>query len=203
VETDRDADDPGDTDDGDEPAPGSASASGGAGLDRETALRLVLEQEPLLVGYARAIVGARDVAEDIFQDLVMLVMRKHGDIPNQQAVPGWTRRATRFLALKRLQKQTRERPVMDDDLVELIDREWADMGLETGDQRYVTALARCREQLPAKSLEMLRLRYDADLSCQEIAERLSRPLNTVYVTITRLHRALEKCIRLRVKAGDG
>lgn len=166
-------------------------------------MRLVLEQEPLLVGYARAIVGSRDSAEDIFQDLVMLVMRKHGDIPNADAVPGWTRRATRFLALKRLQRQSRERPVMDEELVGLIERDWADMGFQDSGNGYIAALARCRERLPAKSREILELRYDADMNCQQIAERLSRPLNTVYVMITRLHRALEKCIRSQARTTDG
>lgn len=173
------------------------------GLDRDTAMRLVLAQEPLLVGYARAIVGSRDDAEDLFQDLVMLVMRKHGDIPNPDAVPGWTRRAIRFLALKRLQRQARERPVMDEELVGLLEREWIELGLDEPGDRYRTALARCRERLPEKSREVLALRYDADLGCHEIAERLARPLNTVYVMLTRLHRALEECIRSRLRSADG
>ena len=74
---------------------------GTAGLDQETAMRCVLAQEPLLLGFLRAIVGSRQVAEDLFQDLVVLVMRKHAEIPNADAVPGWTRRAARFLEIGR------------------------------------------------------------------------------------------------------
>ncbi len=174
----------------------------GGGLDHDTAVRLVLEQEPLLVGFARAIVGSRDVAEDIFQDLVMLVMRKHASIPNQDAVSGWTRRATRFLALKRLQRMSRERPVMDEELVGLLERDFSELGFDTVGDQYLAALGRCRERLPAKSREILELRYEADLDCQQIADRLKRPLNTVYVMLTRLHRSLEECIRSRLRSSD-
>lgn len=38
-----------------------------AGLDQETALRGILSQEPLLLGFVRAIVGSRTLEEDIFQ----------------------------------------------------------------------------------------------------------------------------------------
>jgi RNA polymerase sigma-70 factor (ECF subfamily) len=174
-----------------------------SGLGREEAIALVLAQVPLLVGYARAIVGGRDLAEDVFQDLVVLVMRKHGDIPNPQAVPGWTRRATSFLALKRLQRSARERPVMDAELIDLLERDAAEPPADTGLDRYAAALAACRRVLPAKSRDLLALRYDADLGCHEIARRLGRPLNTVYVTLTRLHRALEDCIRSRLRRADG
>jgi DNA-directed RNA polymerase specialized sigma24 family protein len=92
------------------------------GLDQETALRVVLAQEPLLTGFLRAIVGSRQLAEDLFQDLVVLVMRKHAQIPNVDAVPGWTRRAARFLALKTLKKRAREKPTMDEALVDLLER---------------------------------------------------------------------------------
>lgn len=179
-----------------------SAVAAGEGLDHDTAIRLVLEQEPLLVGYARAIVGSRDVAEDIFQDLVMLVMRKHASIPNQDAVAGWTRRATRFLALKRLQRMSRERAVMDEELVGLLERGWTELGFDSGGDTYIAALGRCRARLPAKSQEILQLRYEADLDCQQIADRLARPLNTVYVMLTRLHRSLEECIRSRLRSPD-
>lgn len=167
------------------------------GLDQETAMRGILAQEPLLLGFIRAIVGSRQVAEDIFQDLVVLVMRKHAEIPNADALPGWTRRASRFLALKALEKRARERPTMDDELITLLEQTWTAEEEPAADP-YLAALTACRDQLPAHARELLALRYEHGIPGEQIAERLSRPLNTVYVTLSRLHRTLEACIRSRL-----
>lgn len=170
------------------------------GLDQETALRGILAQEPLLLGFVRAIVGSRTLAEDIFQDLVVLVMRKHAEIPNAAALPGWSRRAVRFLALKALEKRARERPVMDEELIALIERSVEDEG-EPAVDPYLSALGACRGKLSAPARELLALRYEQGIPGEQIADRLGRPLNTVYVTISRLHRTLADCIRARLRAG--
>ena len=183
------------------PADRGEGSGDGGGLGQETALRCVLAQEPLLTGFLRAIVGSRQVAEDLFQDLVVLVMRKHAEIPNADAVPGWTRRAARFLALKALEKRARERPTMDETLVDLLEKTWVDDG-EPAPDPYVAALVRCRDRLPEHARELLTLRYVHDLSGEQIAAKLGRPLNTIYVTITRLHRTLGECIRARLRGGD-
>jgi RNA polymerase sigma-70 factor (ECF subfamily) len=173
------------------------------GLDQEVATRGILAQEPLLLGFLRAIVGSRQVAEDCFQDLVVLVMRKHAEIPNTEALPSWARRAARFLALKALEKRARERPTMDEELVALIDGSWEDAGTGPAPDPYLAALGACRERLPPHARELIALRYEQGVPGEEIAARLGRPLNTVYVTISRLHRTLEACIRARLKGGDG
>lgn len=182
---------------------GSDSPDGDAaamtdGLDQETALRGILAEEPLLLGFVRAIVGSRTLAEDIFQDLVVLVMRKHAEIPNAAALPGWSRRAVRFLALKALEKRARERPVMDEELIALLERAVEDEG-EVAVDPYLSALGACREKLSPTARELLALRYEHGIPGEQIAERLGRPLNTVYVTISRLHRTLADCIRARLR----
>jgi DNA-directed RNA polymerase specialized sigma24 family protein len=128
-------------------------------------------------------------------------MRKHAEIPNVAAVPGWTRRAARFLALKALEKRSRERPTMDEALVNLLEKSSVDDG-ELAPDRYVTALEHCRARLSAQARELLTLRYVHDLSGEAIAAKLGRPLNTIYVSITRLHRTLGDCIRARLRGDD-
>lgn len=179
----------------------AGSGSSAAGLDQETALRVVLGQEPLLTGFLRAIVGSRPVAEDLFQDLVVLVLRKHAEIPNAEAVPGWTRRAARFLALKALEKRARERPTMDETLIDLLERTFVEEVPASADP-YLAALTHCRARLPEHARELLTLRYVHDLSGEQLAARLGRPLNTVWVTLTRLHRLLRECIQAQLRRGD-
>jgi len=173
-----------------------------AGLSQDEAIDGLLAEKPLLVGFARAIVGNRTLAEDLFQDLLVLIMRKHADIPNREALSGWSRRALRFLALKAIEKRSRERVAMDAELVELIDATCAETSPSQTDG-YLEALASCRDRLPERSRRLLAMRYEEEISGQEMADRLGRPLNTVYVTLTRLHRTLEDCIRARLRRSDG
>ena len=177
------------------------AGSQSTGMDQDEAVDALLAEKPLLVGYARAIVGNRTVAEDLFQDLLILVMRKHAEIPDAQALAGWSRRALRFLALKALEKRSRERPAMDAELVDLIDATCAESQPARAD-RYLDALVHCRDRLPERSRRLLAMRYEEEISGQEIADRLGRPINTVYVTLTRLHRALEECVRAQLRISD-
>lgn len=165
-------------------------------------MRGVLGDEARLVGYVSAIVGNRTLAEDVFQDLVLLVMRKHAEIPDRAALPGWTRRAARFLALKALDKRARERPAMDAELIDLLDRTWTEDGHDQAGDPYLDALRNCSAALPPHSRELLALKYEQGISGQEMADRLGRPINTIYVTLTRLHRSLEDCIRSRLRRDD-
>lgn len=173
-----------------------------AGMDQDEAVDGLLAEKPLLVGYARAIVGNRMAAEDVFQDLLILVMRKHAEIPDRQALSGWSRRALRFLALKAVEKRSRERPAMDAELVDLIDATCNEQA-PSRTEGYLEALAQCLARLPERSRRLLAMRYEEEISGQEMAERLSRPINTIYVTLTRLHRTLEECIRSHVRRADG
>jgi RNA polymerase sigma-70 factor (ECF subfamily) len=178
-----------------------AAETQSAGMDQDAAVDGLLAEKPLLVGYARAIVGNRVAAEDIFQDLLILVMRKHAEIPDRAALSGWSRRALRFLSLKAVEKRARERPAMDAELVDLIDATCAEQG-PSRTEGYLEALAQCLDRLPERSRRLLAMRYEEEISGQEMAERLGRPINTVYVTLTRLHRVLEECIRSHVRRAD-
>jgi RNA polymerase sigma-70 factor, ECF subfamily len=171
------------------------------GLDRDDAVRAMLADEVRLLGYIRAIVGQQTLAEDIFQDLVLLVMHKHEQIPNAEALPGWARRASRFLALKALDKRKREQVSMSEPLIALLEAQAAESDGQVDNSEYLEALRSCRETLSPNAQQMLDLRYNQGISGQDIAERLERPLNTVYVAITRLHRSLATCIEKRLGKG--
>lgn len=68
--------------------------------------------------------------------------------------------------------------------------------------RFETAMAdaqrKCRKELPEPSLRALALRYDEDLSHQEIASRLGRSAEAVKQLLYRVHSALRDCIQRRL-----
>ena len=165
-------------------------------MDRDHALRSFLAQREDLLGYLTAIVGAPQVAEDLLQDLAVLVLRKHAAIPDAEgAVAGWIRRAARFEARNRRRRD--RRLVLGDAAVAAVTAAWeADPDPAPPDRR--AALAGCIERLAPTARRLVDLRYGERLDCSAVAERLGVQLNTVYVGLTRVHRALADCLRRRL-----
>jgi RNA polymerase sigma factor (sigma-70 family) len=57
---------------------------------------------------------------------------------------------------------------------------------------------RCREQLPPQSAQVLDLRYQEDLSHQDIASRLGKSMEAVKQLLYRLQLVLRDCIQKRM-----
>lgn len=166
-------------------------------MDRDRVSGLFEERRHPLLVYIRAIVGGRQAAEDILQEAALVVLRKHDEVPDGEAFEGWVRRVCRFEALKHLDRHRREHAAAPERLAELAESELSEAAAETGDAR-LAALRACVERLPPASRELIRLRYGDEHPGEEIARRLGRPVNTVYVTLCRLHKALADCVRVRL-----
>jgi RNA polymerase sigma-70 factor, ECF subfamily len=164
-------------------------------VDPDPAMRALLEDRAPLVGFIRAIVGSRSLAEDVFQELAILVMRKHADIPNPEAFPGWIRRAARFEARNALRKHSREHLAISEDVAELFERQ-APEPIPTN--LHIEALERCIELLSPAARTLVKLKYHQGQTGEEMSDHLGKPLNTIYVSLSRIHKALGQCVKSRL-----
>lgn len=170
-------------------------------MDRERAALLCDERRAVLTLYIRAIVGARQPCEDILHEAIVICLRKHDEIPDEAAFEGWIRRVCRFEALKHLERRRREHPAEAEQLAILADAEITAAADDIAGRR-LHALRDCVERLPPASRQLIALRYGEELPGDGIAARLGRPINTVYVTLSRLHKALAECVRQRIAQED-
>lgn len=170
-------------------------------MERDEAADLFEARRPLLLLYIRAIVGCRAGCEDVLQEAAMICLRKHADVPDETAFEGWIRRVCRFEALKHLERQRREVPAEGATLAELIEDELDAASAELPDERLATLRA-CLAKLAPTARELVRLRYEEECPGDEIAKRTGRPLNTIYVTLCRLHKSLAECVRRGLGAGS-
>jgi RNA polymerase sigma-70 factor (ECF subfamily) len=172
------------------------------GLDPDRLLRLLLAQRGMLIGYIHAIVRDPHLAEDIFQDVSLIVMRKGGVLESEAAFPGWIRKTARFEAMNALRKYRKGTAALDDGLLDTLEGHW-----EAADaaepRREVEALQKCIETLTPKVRKLVELRYRENLVGEKLAETLAQPLNTVYVALSRAHRRLGDCVRARLAGGTG
>ena len=170
-------------------------------LDQATALRLLLVNRAMLLGYINIITGDPTLTEDVFQEVSIVVMDKYGMVKDVDGFRPWARTIARYQALNAVNKRKSNPVVLSGKTIDLVDQAWEDCDREDPRVSTVAALERCVDKLTPRARELIQLRYYQDISGQDIAEKLSKPLNTVYVAISRIHRTLAECVQNELARG--
>jgi RNA polymerase sigma-70 factor (ECF subfamily) len=166
-------------------------------VDPDRLLRLVLVHRGMLLGYIVSILRDFHLAEDVFQEASLVILKKGLKLREEADFPAWARKVVRLTALNALRKQHRAPELLEPALLDSLEQEWR----EEGDpEESMLALRECIDQLPAKARRLLELRYVAGIPGNELALRLNQPPNTVYVALSRIYRTLSACVKKRLAA---
>jgi RNA polymerase sigma-70 factor, ECF subfamily len=165
--------------------------------DHDQAIKALMAERAPLLGYIRAIVGDPHLAEDVFQEVVLVVVKKGGV---QGHFAAWVRTIARYEALAALRKRHAYVP-FDDALLDAFDAQWAACEEAEPHRPAVDALRACLERLSPTSRRLVAAKYERAQSGEQIAAEIGRPVNTVYVALTRIHKALADCVRGRLARG--
>jgi RNA polymerase sigma-70 factor (ECF subfamily) len=167
-----------------------------------TAVRRTMERRSELLAYARAIVTDWSLAEDVFQEALVVAIEKGPDLPDEATFGRWMREVIRRIALDALGRRQRAPRLMDPQLLEILEPAWERQeGRWGSDLRQ--ALRRCMEKLTDRARLLLRERYEGRLTGSRLAERVGLTINSAYATLTRLHRVLEDCTRKSLQEQEG
>lgn len=170
-------------------------------INGDILVRTLLRNRAALVAYAVSIVCDDHLAEDIFQDVSVLAYQKLNDINDEKHLMAWLRLVIRQRGIKALQKRSRQPLKFDNSLLDLIDKHWQEYDDRENDEN-LTAIRYCIDRLAPQARKLVKLRYVEGLSGKKLAESLGRQLNTVYVTLSRIHRVLAECVnRFNVRKG--
>jgi RNA polymerase sigma-70 factor (ECF subfamily) len=165
-------------------------------IDQESLMILLLRERVKLLAYIRAIVRDEHLAEDVYQDVAVLALRKREEIEDPRHFLAWMRLTSRHRALKLLE-QRRRHVLLDESLLDRLDEQWVEHDVSsTAD--LTEALRHCLERLTPRARDLIRLRYAEGISGARLAAGVDRSLNAVYVSLSRIHRSLGDCIRRRL-----
>ena len=172
---------------------------GTGGLEHDDVVRLLMHNYSLIRAYVGAIVRDLDLAEEVAQEASVVIIRKAAQMTTAELFPKWARGVARNEALRLLRDQRRRSRRMAPEVVEVMEGAWAhwDGSKKMHDRREV--LKQCLAKLTAKAREILKLKYEKGFSGIEIAKRLGRRVEGVYVTLSRLHKNLSVCVRSRLQ----
>jgi RNA polymerase sigma-70 factor (ECF subfamily) len=169
-----------------------AGGAGGAGAGAEAApMRVLLQERGLLLGYLNAIVRDLHVAEDLLQEALMLAMRQRFE--HADHARGWIRLTARNLAMNELRRRQRRHTALSDAVLDALEPNWDEEAASARTQR-LAELRACYGKLSANARQLIDLRFGRGLDGAAVAREVGRPLNTVYVSLSRIYRRLAACM---------
>ncbi len=161
----------------------------------ESLIREFQRNRVRLIAYIRSLVGDPDFAEDIFQEVTVVVMEKGGTFTPGRNLASWCRGIARNLIRKEWSRSRRLRAFETERIVELIDAAFEENDKPDPVEARHAALRRCMERLTPAARDLLERRYLDGLSLRRLAERLRRTEGAVQVALFRIRRALTDCVR--------
>ena len=161
--------------------------------ERELLLRRVLGERLKLVSYLRSIVRRRDMAEDLFQDLCVLALQKRQELVKISHLESWLRVAARQLAMNAIRKSSNRNLHLGEKVLDLMDRQWEGVDSVSA-SALPEMLERCVQRLAPSARGIINARYVEGLACGEVAKRLGRSVDGLYVALSRIHKKLAECI---------
>lgn len=152
-------------------------------------LRHYAESEMALHTFVRSLVPTRQMASEVMQDVILVLWEKFDAAADFQ---GWAFGVAKNVALRHLRRQSRDRHVFDDDLVnQLADDTAALVPVHDGHRE---ALERCLDKLPAAQRDLVLTAYTKGTRMDELAARRGQTPMALYKLLHRIRQALLECV---------
>lgn len=156
-------------------------------------MRLFLQSERRILGFIFSLVPNLSDAEDLLQETCSIMWNKFEQFEPGSDFVAWGISIARYRVLTFRRKAATTRVCFSESLIHKI----ADSACEMSSQSdaRLGALQSCLAQLRENDRELVRLRYFAENSTKETAEKLGRSADSIYKSLNRVQDALLWCIR--------
>jgi len=159
--------------------------------------RLWTEAQPIVAAYLSALVPDFQEAEDLLQDVAVILLRKFPEYTPDRPFIRWAIGIAKYEVLNARRRHARSRLTYQPDLLDRISEAYEELAPEL--ERRAAALRECLQEIQGRAREILRLRYEQSLKPGAIAEQLSIASLSVRVALTRTRAALRACIDRKLK----
>jgi RNA polymerase sigma-70 factor (ECF subfamily) len=148
--------------------------------------------QPAVRGLVFALVPDFHAAQDLMQDVAVALMNQFETGRQPDHFTAWALGIARNKVLMYYRTRSRSRVVFDEALIEAAAEAWEDMLPEV--EPRANALRDCVADLPARSGEIVRLRYLEGMPFDAVADRLGMTSVATRKAMGRIFTALRECI---------
>lgn len=162
-------------------------------------VRLLIEHEDELLRFILPLVGCFDDAREVLQNTSVALWDKFEQYDRAQPFLPWARQFARYEVLKHHKRSSKYLFYTPEIIESLIGRiEEHDKGAAGRRE----ALRHCLQSLPKPTRELVRLRYEENLSVRAAAALLGRTEDALYQALSRARRMLADCIQRTMSQRD-
>ncbi|MDX2055075.1 MAG: sigma-70 family RNA polymerase sigma factor [Polyangiaceae bacterium] len=158
-------------------------------------LDLIQAYRKALLAYALTILRDRALAEDIVQEVALILTDRIGAGLELDAFWAYARETARRKCLEIARE--RKRWALSERALDVVDAAF-DSEVSNRDSQE-TALAQCIDKLPVKWSQIVDLRYRRLVPVNEIARELKATPSTISVTLNRIRARLAECVSTQLE----
>jgi RNA polymerase sigma-70 factor, ECF subfamily len=148
-----------------------------------------------LLAYILAIGVPPEDADDVLQDAACVVLHKLAEFQAGTNFRAWAYAIVRNESLNYLKMRKRRMLMLTTEALADIE---ALVGEAPEEASFpISSLNVCMQKLKQNTRDLLHHRYEKGKSVKQIAEEIGRPVDSVYMTFSRIRRALQKCVERR------
>ena len=171
----------------------------------ETAMQLLAARwtaaQPVVASFVASAISRHQDAEEVLQRTAVALVAKSEQYDPAQPFLNWAIGLARIEVLRLRQERQREKTTFDSETLETVAAAFERIGPELDDLR--TALRHCVGKLGGKVREIFELHYVSHLSPDDIAQKLARSANSIFVALHRGRTAMRRCLERRIGASGG
>jgi RNA polymerase sigma-70 factor (ECF subfamily) len=168
----------------------------------EAFLKVFLPNQKRILSYILCYIPNRADADDVFQNTTTVLWKKFYQYTDGTDFLAWSTAIARFEIISCYKKKKRDGLLhFDEQTQQILDADMKSFSTQF-DQR-VDALRKCLKRLIADEVQILRMRYEEDLSFVRIANRLNISSTAAFKKVSKIHSRLIQCIRQRIALGEG
>jgi RNA polymerase sigma-70 factor (ECF subfamily) len=157
-----------------------------------------MQHEAGLRAFLGAMLRTRALCDDVFQEVALTLWEQAERYDASRPFGPWARGIAANKVLERRRRDRRFPLAFSPETIEAVTRAFA--RTEASTRREAEALEHCLERLPERTRDLLAMRYEEDLSGDDIARRTGRTIVAIYQALSRARKALADCIRRRLAA---
>ena len=165
-------------------------------MDNEKFTRYWTKVQPVVRGYVNSIIWDFHEAEDVVQDVAVILLKKFEEYDEKRPFQHWALGVARNRVLNLCRSHKRSRVTFSQELVESVADVYEEILPELS-QRTIL-LRECITNIKGKNREVLMLCYEGALKPRQIAKRLGLPGGTIRAILARMRGALRRCINDKI-----
>jgi RNA polymerase sigma-70 factor len=158
---------------------------------------LVRENQAMLMTYLRAAVRDQSVADDIFQETMLITWQKLDEYDRSRPFGPWLRGIAAKLVMANSRKAKSDIMVLEEETLEYLSQQLQHICERPGDtwDEKIAALTHCIEALSEHHRKAIQLRYFEQTTASQIAAISETSVETVKKRLQRARAELLECLR--------